>query len=90
MKRRSLNILVLTLILAAHGFAQDLESFEKRVAVKTLPNGLTLLVLERPEAPVFSFFTSMYQRTCGLVHCTRVSTPEMVFGEFLSNSAWLA
>ena len=57
MKHRSLNILVLTLILAAHGFAQDLESFEKRVAVKTLPNGLTLLVLERPEAPVFSFFT---------------------------------
>jgi predicted Zn-dependent peptidase len=57
MKRRSLNILVLTLILAAYGYAQDLESFEKRVAVKTLPNGLTLLVLERPEAPVFSFFT---------------------------------
>jgi predicted Zn-dependent peptidase len=57
MKRRSLNILVLTLILAAHALAQDLESFEKRVAVKTLPNGLTLLVLERPEAPVFSFFT---------------------------------
>ena len=57
MKRRSLSILVLTLILAAYGYAQDLESFEKRVAVKTLPNGLTLLVLERPEAPVFSFFT---------------------------------
>jgi predicted Zn-dependent peptidase len=57
MKRRTLNVLVLTLILAAHAFAQDLESFEKRVTVKTLPNGLTLLVLERPEAPVFSFFT---------------------------------
>jgi predicted Zn-dependent peptidase len=27
------------------------------VTVKTLPNGLTLLVLERAEAPVFSFFT---------------------------------
>jgi predicted Zn-dependent peptidase len=37
--------------------AQDLASFEKRVTVKALPNGLTLLVLERPEAPVFSFFT---------------------------------
>src|ERR1044071_8012729 len=36
---------------------QDLASFEKRVTVKTLPNGLTLLVVERPEAPVFSFFT---------------------------------
>src|SRR6185503_8023235 len=37
--------------------AQDLASFEKKVTVKTLPNGLTLIVLERPEAPVFSFFT---------------------------------
>ena len=37
--------------------AQDLASFEKRVHVKTLPNGLTVLVLTRPEAPVFSFFT---------------------------------
>lgn len=38
-------------------FAQDLASFEKRVQVKTLPNGLTVLLLNRPEAPVFSFFT---------------------------------
>jgi len=37
--------------------AQDLASFEKRTTVKVLPNGLTLLVLERPEAPVFSFYT---------------------------------
>lgn len=37
--------------------AQDLAAFEKRVSVKTLANGLTLLVCERPEAPVFSFFT---------------------------------
>ena len=44
---------VLTLPLAA----QDLASFEKRVTVKTLPNGLTVLILQRPEAPVFSFFT---------------------------------
>ncbi len=44
---------VLTLPLAA----QDLASFEKRVTVKTLPNGLTVLILRRPEAPVFSFFT---------------------------------
>lgn len=39
----------------AHG--QDLASFEKRVTVKTLPNGLTLIVCSRPEAPVFSYFT---------------------------------
>ena len=37
--------------------AQDIASFEKRVTVHKLPNGLTLVVMERPEAPVFSFFT---------------------------------
>ena len=37
--------------------AQDLASFEKRVTVKTLSNGLTVVICERPEAPVFSFFT---------------------------------
>ena len=49
----ALLMLALTLPLAA----QDLASFEKRVTVKTLPNGLTVLILRRPEAPVFSFFT---------------------------------
>ncbi|HUZ05182.1 MAG TPA: pitrilysin family protein [Acidobacteriaceae bacterium] len=37
--------------------AQDLTSFEKRVTVKVLPNGLTLILCRRPEAPVFSYFT---------------------------------
>jgi predicted Zn-dependent peptidase len=37
--------------------AQDLASFEKRTTVKVLPNGLTLIVCERPEAPVFSYYT---------------------------------
>ena len=37
--------------------AQQLARFEKRVTTKVLANGLTLLVCERPEAPVFSFFT---------------------------------
>jgi predicted Zn-dependent peptidase len=37
--------------------AQDLASFEKRITVKVLPNGLTLIVCERPEAPVFSYYT---------------------------------
>src|SRR5580700_556038 len=37
--------------------AQDIASFEKRITVKVLPNGLTLIVYERPEAPVFSFYT---------------------------------
>src|SRR5437660_6584262 len=37
--------------------AQDLASFEKRTTVKVLKNGLTVVVCERPEAPVFSFAT---------------------------------
>jgi predicted Zn-dependent peptidase len=48
----------LTLLgLTSSVFAQDLASFEKRVTVKTLTNGLTVIICERPEAPVFSFFT---------------------------------
>jgi predicted Zn-dependent peptidase len=37
--------------------AQDLASFEKRITVKKLTNGLTVVICERTEAPVFSFFT---------------------------------
>ncbi len=37
--------------------AQDLAGFEKRTTVKVLPNGITLIVCERPEAPVFSYYT---------------------------------
>jgi predicted Zn-dependent peptidase len=37
--------------------AQDLASFEKRTTLRVLANGLTVLVCERPEAPVFSLFT---------------------------------
>jgi predicted Zn-dependent peptidase len=37
--------------------AQFLANFDKRVTTKVLPNGLTLIVCERPEAPVFSYFT---------------------------------
>ncbi|MCU1331156.1 MAG: peptidase M16-like protein [Candidatus Angelobacter sp.] len=37
--------------------AQDVTSFEKRITVKKLANGLTIVVMERPEAPVFSFYT---------------------------------
>jgi predicted Zn-dependent peptidase len=39
----------------AHG--QDLKSFEQRITTKVLPNGLTLIVCERPEAPVFAYST---------------------------------
>jgi len=48
---------LLMLALSLPLFAQDLASFEKNVTVKTLPNGLTVVLYRRPEAPVFSFFT---------------------------------
>ena len=57
MKRRFLPLLSLVLTLACLSFAQDLASFEKRITVKKLDNGLTMLICERPEAPVFSFYT---------------------------------
>jgi predicted Zn-dependent peptidase len=57
MKQVVIRTLVLLSVLTAIAFGQDLASFEKRTTVKILPNGLTVVILERPEAPVFSFFT---------------------------------
>ncbi len=46
------------LLLAAFpAVAQDLAAFEKKLTEHKLANGLTLLVYERPTAPVVSFFT---------------------------------
>ncbi len=57
---RALKFLPLLFILVALCPAQDLASFEKRVVIKKLPNGLTAIVCRRPEtAPVFSFFTNV-------------------------------
>ena len=53
MKKAFFMLLAVTLPLAA----QDLASIEKRVTVKKLDNGLTVIVMERPTAPVFSFAT---------------------------------
>jgi predicted Zn-dependent peptidase len=52
-------VAIFWIAVAVAGRAQDLASFEKRITVKVLPNGLTLIVCERPEAPVFSFYTSV-------------------------------
>src|SRR6201998_3019776 len=57
MKYRTWQIACLLLVVSAVALGQDIASFEKRVTVKKLSNGLTLMVCERPEAPVFSFFT---------------------------------
>jgi len=73
MKVRTISIAVL--LLSVFAVAQDVASFEKRITVKKLDNGLTLLVCERPEAPVFSFFTMVDagsaqdpMRATGLAH----------------------
>jgi len=49
-------VLVMTVVTLQ---AQDLASYEKKTTVKKLDNGLTLIVMERPEAPVFSFATQV-------------------------------
>jgi len=75
MERRILRPLALVLLLTAVSAAQDVASFAKRITVKKLPNGLTLVLCERPEAPVFSFFTMVDvgsvqdpMRATGLAH----------------------
>src|SRR5215469_4538702 len=57
MKRLLVSCFFLLFLLSAFTAAQDVASFEKHITVKKLENGLTVLVMERPEAPVFSFFT---------------------------------
>ncbi len=50
-------VVLASTLTAVHLAAQDMASFEKRTTVKVLPNGLTLILCERPEAPVFSYYT---------------------------------
>jgi predicted Zn-dependent peptidase len=57
MKSRSLQLFVISVLFGAVAAGQDLASFEKRITVKKLANGLTVVLCERPEAPVFSFYT---------------------------------
>src|SRR3984885_10444969 len=57
MKHHTLKTALVMLLLSAIALGQDVASFEKRITVKKLPNGLTLMICERPESPVFSFFT---------------------------------
>ena len=55
MKARTSLFLAVLLWTATSLFGQDLASFEKRVTVHKLPNGLTVVLCQRHEAPVFSF-----------------------------------
>src|ERR1700674_2896525 len=56
MKHLRFKLLAIILLLTALAAAQNVASFEKRITVKKLPNGLTILICERPEAPVFCLF----------------------------------
>ena len=58
MKARLLAaIVVMSVLFTYSAFTQDISSLEKKITVKKLANGLTVILMERPEAPVFSFFT---------------------------------
>jgi len=52
--RRVRTLAPFLLFLTLPLLAQDLASIEKRVTVRKLDNGLTLIIMERHEAPVFS------------------------------------
>ena len=54
---RLVSLSVLLMLVAAGLSAQDLASFEKRTSMRTLDNGLTVIILERHDAPVFSYAT---------------------------------
>jgi predicted Zn-dependent peptidase len=54
--RLGLPVLVLTLVTLGVS-AQDLASFEKRTSTRKLDNGLTVIITERHDAPVFSYAT---------------------------------
>lgn len=55
---KGLFALMLTVMAAGQcASGQDLKSFEQKITTKVLPNGLTIIICERPEAPVFSYTT---------------------------------
>jgi len=55
--RRVLLYATLLVLIVTSVTAQDLASFEKRATMRKLDNGLTVIVLERHDAPVFSYAT---------------------------------
>jgi predicted Zn-dependent peptidase len=55
--RNVVRTLLVLLLAATATQAQDIASFEKKTTTKKLANGLTVIIMERPEAPVFSFYT---------------------------------
>jgi predicted Zn-dependent peptidase len=56
-RMRFLGAALLLIAAWSGAHAQNLKSFEQRITVKVLPNGLTLIICERHDAPVFSYTT---------------------------------
>jgi predicted Zn-dependent peptidase len=54
---RAVRIVLLLTLVTTGMAAQDLASFEKRTHTRVLDNGLTVIILERHDAPVFSYAT---------------------------------
>jgi predicted Zn-dependent peptidase len=54
---RALLVLIVSGAAMYRATGQDLKSFEQKITTKVLPNGLTLIICERPDAPVFSYTT---------------------------------
>lgn len=55
MRKKYSLIFLVTAILVTTGWGQSLDVIKSKVVAQTLSNGMTFLVLERPEAPVVSF-----------------------------------
>ena len=55
--RKLATPVMLLMLVATSLAAQDLASFEKRTHLRVLDNGLTVIILERHDAPVFSYAT---------------------------------
>src|SRR5688572_27300244 len=56
-RTRLWSVGVLLVLMTASVFGQDLASFEKRTTTRKLDNGLTVIITERRDAPVFSYAT---------------------------------
>jgi predicted Zn-dependent peptidase len=54
---KTIPTLMLLTLVAGTALAQDLGAFEKRTTVRKLDNGLTVIITERHEGPVFSYAT---------------------------------
>ena len=53
----ALTMMMLAMLSIAPARGQDVKSFEQKITTKVLPNGLTIIICYRPDAPVFAYNT---------------------------------